>query len=31
VAWEWDGETGYGLADRCGRIDYLLGGEGARR
>jgi hypothetical protein len=31
VAWEWDGETGYGLADRCGRIDYLLGGKGVRR
>lgn len=32
VAWEWDGETGYGLADRCGRIDWLLaGGSGVRR
>lgn len=30
VAWEWDGETGYGLADRCGRIDYPLRAKGAR-
>jgi hypothetical protein len=31
VAWEWNGETGYGLADRCARIDHLLGKKGAPR
>lgn len=31
VAWEWGGETGYGLADRCGRIDWLLSRKGAGR
>ena len=23
IRWEWDGETGYGLADRCGLSSYF--------
>lgn len=23
IAWEWDGQTGYGLADRCGLTSYF--------
>lgn len=23
ITWQWDGETGYGLADRCGLTDYF--------
>lgn len=30
IEWEWDGETGYGLADRCGLISHILGPVGAK-
>ena len=27
IRWDWDGETGYGLADRCGLSSYFAGLE----